>query len=159
MVSLSLKLPDHGLEELPSKDVFGSLIRSKAVPHRPIEEGEAKGPRVLTQLVLCFNELQDVTQLGAMPELSALVELDLRHNKLHSLAGVEALQSLRILKACGNSLRSLQQAASLPALGRQWCSSAGCRDPSMASRASSRTCTSRAIQIAFEAARSRTCAR
>ena len=66
MVSLSLKLPDHGLEELPSKDVFGSLIRRTAAPHRPIEEGEAKGPRVLTQLVLCFNELQDVTQLPTL---------------------------------------------------------------------------------------------
>ena len=59
--------------------------------------------------------------MAALPQLATLVKLDLRHNRLHSLAGLEVLQALRCLKACGNAgVRSIKPAMQLPLLEELW---------------------------------------
>ena len=125
---------DRGLTQCPTSEEFTALIASDAVgalapratdgkePPPPPPPPAPGAPPSLMLLNLAFNSLRECRSLAALPQLATLVKLDLRHNRLHSLAGLEVLQALRCLKACGNAgVRSIKPAMQLPLLEEHSC--------------------------------------
>ncbi len=106
-----LKIDNNQIKKLENIENI-AMLRSIEAYKNQIEEIDLGNLPALTQLDLAYNNLEsdDLTQISL---LTSLEYLQIQHNQINSIAGIDALENLKKLRIESNQIKNVAVLANL----------------------------------------------